>query len=67
MELFEFFYENLKDTPREKMLEWFVNAIDLTDLEKLPTEELAFVYAERHTLSVIQDNPPPDVELDPAK
>lgn len=63
LDLFEFFYNSLKETPREKMLEWFATAPDFSELEKLSTEELAFLYAERHTISVIQRNPPPDIEF----
>lgn len=63
MELFEFFYESLKDTPREKMLDWFSTSLDLTELKNLSTPELAFAYTERHVMAVIKDNPMPDIEL----
>jgi hypothetical protein len=61
MELYEFFYENYKDTPREKLLEWLAGTADFPEIEKLSTENIAFLYAERLTISAVYKNPPPDV------
>ncbi len=63
IELFEFFYENLKGTPREKMLEWFSGSPDYSEIERLSTEDMTHLYAERLTISVIHKNPPPDVKF----
>lgn len=63
MDLYESFYEASKNASREKMLEWLARWPDLSELEKLPTEELRFVHAERMTIGVIHKNPPNDVEF----
>ena len=64
MDLYEFFYENSKDVPREKLLEWLSGAADFAEIEKLSTEDVAFLYAERLTLSAVHDNPTPDIKFE---
>lgn len=52
--LFEFFYENYKNTPRERMLEFLKSAHDFDSLSKLPDEELRLVFCDRHVGAVMQ-------------
>ena len=47
VELFEFFYEVYRETPREKLLEFFKGASDLARLEQLSQQDLAIEYCER--------------------
>jgi hypothetical protein len=51
-ELFEWFMETTKMTPRAKILEWFSAAPDLAELEKLNDEDLRIAYCERLVASV---------------
>lgn len=53
IDLFEFFLEGYKETPRDKLLEFFAEAHDLEHLSTLPDEDLRLIYAERCTMSVI--------------
>jgi len=52
--LFEFFYENYKSAPRERMLEFLKSARDFGELSKLPNEELLLVFCDRHVGAVMQ-------------
>jgi len=49
VDLYEFFVNGYKETPREKLLEFMNGAPDIEELRKLPDDELLFVYAERLT------------------
>ncbi len=44
IDLFMFFYNSYKETPREKILDFFKEASDLVDLKKLSTDELRLKY-----------------------
>ena len=55
MDLFLFFYNGYKETPREKILEFFKDSSDLENIKKLSLEELRLKYAERCTLSVLSN------------
>lgn len=58
MELYEFFINGYKDTPREKLLEFMHGAPDFEELKKLPCDELLFVYAEGLTNAAMRLNDP---------
>ena len=47
LELFDFFYESYKNTPKEKLLEWLANASDFVELKNLSQRELSEIYCER--------------------
>lgn len=51
--LFEFFYENYKNTPRERMLEFLKTTLDLDDLASLSDEDLLLVFCDRHVGAVL--------------
>lgn len=58
MDLYEFFINGYKDTPREKLLEFMNSSPDIEVLKKLPDDELLFVYAERLTHGAMRDRKP---------
>lgn len=49
LDLYEFFINSYKKTPREKLLGFIHGAPDIEELKKLPDDELLLVYAERLT------------------
>ncbi len=53
MELFDFFFESYRDTPREKLLDSLSSATDFAELKHLPQKDLAETLAERHTFGAI--------------
>ena len=55
MDLYEFFINSYKETPREKLLEFMNDAPDVDELKKLSDNELLFVYAERLTQGLMRD------------
>jgi hypothetical protein len=63
LDLYAFIYESCKNTPREKILEWFAKSPDIEALAKLPIEELRYSYAERTVIGAIHKNPPKDVRF----
>ena len=58
MDLYEFFINGYKDTPREKLLEFMNSSPDIEELKKLPDDELLFVYVERLTHGAMRDRKP---------
>lgn len=57
LQLFEFFYNSCKDTPKAKLLEWLADAPNFEQLQKLPLEDLVFEYAESSTIIALQNDP----------
>lgn len=55
MDLYEFFYNGYKETPRKKLLEFMNDAPDIEELKTLTEEELRYTYAERLTHWAIRD------------
>lgn len=55
MDLYDFFYDSYKDTPREKLLEFMDGAPDIEELKELPEDELRYAYAERLTHWAMRD------------
>ena len=53
MDLFDFFLNSYKETPRLRLLELMKGAPDLDRLEQLPVDELRLEYAERTTRAAI--------------
>ena len=53
MDLFYFFLDGYKETPKEKLLEFMNASNNFEDLKKLPVEELRLIYAERITHSAM--------------
>lgn len=51
LDLYEFFLNGYKETPRETLLEFMKNAPDIDELKKLPDDELRYRYAEGLTWS----------------
>lgn len=56
IDLYEFFINSYKETPREKLLQFMNNAPDIDKLKKLADDELLFIYAERLTHRAMLDN-----------
>lgn len=54
LDLFEFFIEGYKETPRDKLLQIIGDVPNKTELEKLSDEELLFAYAEGLTHNAMQ-------------
>ena len=54
MELFDFFHESYKHTPKEKLLEWMANASDFAELKNLSQKELSEIYCERLVYEVMK-------------
>lgn len=54
IELFDFFYESYKDTPKERLLELIKDAPDLEDFQNLSQKDLAEAVCERWVYNVIQ-------------
>ncbi|MBZ0070807.1 MAG: SEC-C domain-containing protein [Gammaproteobacteria bacterium] len=46
LELFDFFMDGYRETPRERLLEFMANRPDFDELKKLSREELTEIYAE---------------------
>lgn len=55
IDLYEFFFNSYRETPREKLLEFLDGAPDIEELKKLPDDELLYVYAERLTRGAIRN------------
>lgn len=66
IELYEFFFDAYRSTPRDKILEFLAASPDIVALRELSTEELRFILAERNTLRAIGDREMPDLRRKPA-
>lgn len=53
LDLFEFLYDNYKNTPRQRLLEFLKSAPDFDELAKLPDDELLLVFCDRHVGAVV--------------
>jgi hypothetical protein len=53
-ELFEWLHEGYRNTPREKLLEFFSSAPDLAHLSTLPDDELLLVCCERWVFGTVK-------------
>ncbi|MCZ6873957.1 MAG: hypothetical protein O7G88_10570 [bacterium] len=58
MDLYEFFQNGYRETPRGKLLEFMSDAPDIEELKKLPDNELLFAYAERLTHAAMRNRNP---------
>lgn len=47
--MFEWLHKNYSKTPRAKLLEFLKGAPDISELSKLPNDELLLVYCDRIT------------------
>lgn len=56
LDLYAFFLESYKQTPREKLLEFMAGAPDFNELKQLSDEELRYAYAERVTYWAVQNS-----------
>jgi hypothetical protein len=56
LELYDFFYETYKESPREKLLEFMNNASGLGDLSSFSQSELAKIYCEGLVCQVMLKN-----------
>lgn len=54
--IYDFFYESYSKTPKEKLLEFMREHPDKEELMKLSQEELAKIYCERLTYSIMNSN-----------
>lgn len=59
LELYEFFKHVYRETPHERLLELLHGLADLDELHMKSQPELASIYAERLTLSVLAKHAPP--------
>ncbi|MGB9989845.1 YecA family protein [Pseudoduganella rhizocola] len=57
LELYDFFHNGYKNTPRERLLELLHGAPDLAQLEAMSQPELVSIYAERITLTALANMP----------
>jgi SEC-C motif len=55
IDLFDFFYDSYKDTPKERLLEFMKDAPDLEELRKLSQKDLAEVACERWVYTIVND------------
>ena len=55
LELFDFLYDNHKQSSREKLLEFMKNSSDVESLRELSNEELLITYCERLVYSIVND------------
>jgi len=55
VDFYKFIINSYKDTSREKLLEFMINAPDIETLKKLSDDELLFAYAERLTHGAMRD------------
>ena len=53
IELFDFFFEAHRDTPREKLIEWLGGRLPDQDIERLSQKELAEIFSERMVLNAM--------------
>ncbi len=56
LELYDFFYETYKESPREKLLEFMKNSPSIIDLSSLSQPELARIYCEGLVSQVMLEN-----------
>lgn len=67
LELFDFFMDGYKDTPKERLLEFMAGHPDIEELRTLSKEDLTEIYAERCVNSMFQEQAaktwPPKEEL----
>ena len=56
IELFDFFYESYKDTPRERLLELIKDASDFDQFKQLSHKDLAEAVCERWAYNAMQDD-----------
>jgi SEC-C motif len=54
VELFDFFYDSYKETPKERLLEFIKDAPDLEHFQKLSQKDLAEAVCERWVYNIIQ-------------
>ncbi|NTU49657.1 MAG: hypothetical protein HGA87_01955 [Desulfobulbaceae bacterium] len=55
LELFDFFHETYKKTPREKLLEFMKNWPNINEIKKLSDDELSITYCEGLVYSILRD------------
>lgn len=53
LELFDFFYESYKNTPKDKLLEWMAGTRDFAELKNLAQSELSEIFCERNVYSTM--------------
>ena len=53
MELFDFFVDGYRDTPKERLIELLPNYAGQEDLHTMSQKELVELLAERYTMSMI--------------
>lgn len=64
IELYDFFHNSYRHTPKERLLEFMADALDIQGLKKLEQPHLASIYAERCVCSIVAQEsqsaaPPP--------
>jgi hypothetical protein len=62
LELFDFFHETCRHTPRERLLELLEGAPDIDWLRGQTQQELALIYAERCTYAAIAETDRPKAQ-----
>jgi hypothetical protein len=56
-EMFEFFLDAYKDTPKERLLEFMKGAADFSSLQQMDQADLAIEYAERSCAAIDMETP----------
>jgi len=66
VELFDFFFECYRDTPKERLLEFLAGSPDHVELAGLPQKDLAEIVSERYVMRAVADGfavKPPAITL----
>jgi hypothetical protein len=53
LDLYDFFHNSYRQTPKERLLELMAGALDVEELRKLDQPQLASIYAERCACSIV--------------
>jgi hypothetical protein len=56
-EMFEFFLDSYKNTPKERLLEFMKDAPDIDTLKQMEQMEIALEYCERCVAAITPRNP----------
>ena len=53
LDLYDFFHNSYRQTPKERLLEFMADSHDVGELRKLGQQQLASIYAERCVCSIV--------------
>lgn len=64
VELFDFFYESYRDTPKERLLQFMKDASDFDRLREMSQDDLAIAYCERAAVAITSDRNKQSASID---